>query len=99
MRLWERENNRNTDNEALFRDMITAAYPDCTLVVSGHHVFYKRGDVTEEIPSADALIFDHTIAKAVWGEEKYLATLATLAIIPAEARDAALRELYNTRTK
>lgn len=98
MRLWERENARNTDNEALFREMIQLAYPDADLVVAGHHIFYRRGDVTEEIPSADALIFDHTIAEAVWGTD-YDLVLGHLALTPVETRDVELRRLYNTRTK
>lgn len=96
MRLWERENNRNTDNEALFREMISVAYPDTTLVVAGHHIFVQRGGSTEEIPSADHLIFDHTIAKAVWGAS-YKDALTQLALEPVETRDVLLQHLFQLR--
>lgn len=101
MSLWERENKRNTDNEGLFRDMLQLAYPDTNLVVSGHHIFHRRDASAqhEEIPSADALIFDHTIAKAIWGEAAYMGALTLLAVTPAEDRDALLQHLFITRTQ
>ncbi|MBR1173886.1 hypothetical protein JQ617_07970 [Bradyrhizobium sp. KB893862 SZCCT0404] len=98
MRLWEFENNRNTANEALFKRMLALAYPDVDLVVSGHHIFYRRaGDPQhEEIPSADALIFDHTIAQKVWGDG-YRDVLTTLVIEPVATRDALLQRLFEGR--
>jgi hypothetical protein len=98
MKLWEVENNRNTINEALFRAMVSEAYPDVNLVVAGHHIFFRRdgSDAPEEIPSADALIFDHFIAQAVW-KSNWQNVLAQLALEPAATRDALLARLFNAR--
>lgn len=97
MRLWEIENARNETNEALFRAMIMLAYPDTELIVAGHHIFHKRpGGPAEEIPSADWLIFDITVAKAVWGDDWAL-RLSDLAVTPASMRDRLLRTLFNER--
>jgi hypothetical protein len=98
MRLWEFENQRNADNEALWREMIMMAYPDVDLVVAGHHIFYRRDGERqpEEIPSADAIIFDHKIAQAVWGPH-YKNILAQLACEPVETRDALLKSLFDER--
>jgi hypothetical protein len=97
MRLWERENARNERNEALFRAMILLAYPDTELVVAGHHIFHKRpGGAAEEIPSADWLLFDHTIAKACWGEE-WAFMLQLLACTDADLRDGRARVAFNER--
>lgn len=98
MKVWNTENDRNLNNAALFKAMLTAAYPDLELCVSGHHILYRRAghEHHEEIPSADALIFDHTIAKAVWGD-CYLKVLETLALCPGEDRDRVLKHLYETR--
>lgn len=97
MRLWERENARNERNEALFRAMILMAYPDTELVVAGHHIFHKRpGGAAEEIPSADWLIFDHAIAKAVWGDDWQI-IIGLMAAHPVETRDDELRRMFNQR--
>lgn len=97
MRLWEAENARNERNVALFRAMILKAYPDTELVVAGHHIFHKRpGGPAEEIPSADWLLFDHTIAQAVWGEN-WQHALRLLASTPADLRDDQTRVMFNQR--
>lgn len=98
MRLWEFENNRNSANEALFDAMIRIAYPDTNLVVGAHHIFYRRDGRldAQEIPSADALIFDHFIAQKVWGD-RYKAVLTELALEPVATRDALLRRLFDER--
>jgi hypothetical protein len=98
--LWEFENARNTSNEALFAAMVREAYPDATLVVAGHHIFYRRdGHISpEEIPSADALIFDHFIARKVWGDS-YRDVLTQLALEPVATRDALLSRLFKERLK
>lgn len=96
MRLWEAENARNERNEALFRAMIQMAYPDVDLVVAGHHIFYRKAGATspEEIPSADWLIFDHTIAKAVWGDN-WQCVIGLFAAHPADTRDNEVRLMFN----
>lgn len=96
--LWETENARNSVNEDLFRAMLSEAYPDVNLVVGGHHIFYRRdgSNAAEEIPSADALIFDHFIAQKIW-KENYKSVLAQLAQEPAATRDALLSRLFTAR--
>lgn len=98
MKLWEFENNRNSANEALFDQMLRIAYPDINLVVAGHHIFFRREGYTAsaEIPSADALMFDHFIAKAVWGQD-YLKVLSMLAMEPVATRDAVLQQCFKDR--
>ena len=53
----------------------------------------------EEVPSADTLIFDHDIARKIWGEEEYRKKLVMLALEPVETRDALLKRLYEGRSK
>jgi hypothetical protein len=98
MKLWEFENARNTDNEPLFAAMVREAYPDANLVVAGHHIFYRRdgSNATEEIPSADALIFDHFIARCVW-KDNWQNVLTQLALEPVATRDALLAQLFGER--
>lgn len=98
MKLWEFENARNTDNEALFAAMVREAYPDANLIVAGHHIFYRRDgrDGPEEIPSADALIFDHFIAQRVWKAD-WQSVLTRLALEPVATRDALLARLFGER--
>lgn len=98
MRLWEFENSRNTANEKLFAAMVRIAYPDANLVVAGHHIFYRRdgSDAAEEIPSADALMFDHFIAQRVW-KDNWRSVLTQLALEPVATRDALLTKLFEAR--
>ena len=93
MKLWAAENQRNEDNSELFTSIIREAYDGVTVAVAAHHLIYTRDGVTDEIPSADSLIFDHTIAKKIWGEG-YKTFLSKLAMEPVETRDALLHELY-----
>lgn len=98
MKLWEFENSRNSVNETLFAEMLRIAYPDTDLVVAGHHIFHRRhgNPQHEEIPSADALMFDHFIACKVWGEA-YRDVLTQLALEPVKTRDALLQKLFSER--
>lgn len=82
----------------LYEAILKEALPGTSLVVASHHIFFKRDGVTDELPAADTLIFDHDIAKKIWGE-KYLEVLASLAIEPAEARDALLHQLFTDRNQ
>jgi len=92
------ECKRNTDNIDLFETMIREAYPDTTLVVSGHHIMFVREgqSLPYEIASADTLIFDHYIAQKIW-KDRYREVLAQLAVEPIETRDAVLRSLFFAR--
>lgn len=100
------ENDRNGENADLYKAIIREAY-GVQDVICGHHLVYqvedKRADgftytFVEEIPSADTLIFDHKVAQKIWGNS-YLAVLSHLAMVPPEARDARLKELYDRRAK
>lgn len=94
------ESKRITDNIDLFEAMIREAYSGVKLVVGGHHIMVVREDspLPAEIASADTLIFDHTVAQAIWGDT-YGDVLSTLALTPAETRDVVLRGLYYGRGK
>ena len=89
------ETKRNTDNIDLFEAMIRKVYPDTTLVVAGHHIMYMRAGqpVPFEIASADTLIFDHEIARALW-PDSWIGVLTELASLTPPDRDRRLRELF-----
>lgn len=98
------ENQRNADNSELFKAVIREAF-GVTDVIVAHHLVYVteelRSDsfkyqIVEEIPAADTLLFDHEIAKKLWGED-YLQVLQQLAIQPCETRDHFFRQLYLSR--
>jgi len=100
------ENDRNADSYDLFKAIIKEAY-NCQDVIIGHHLVHvyqdKRPDgftyqVVEEIPSADALIFDHDVAKKLWGDS-YLNNLSALAMEPVATRDKLLASMYAARQK
>lgn len=100
------ENDRNGENSDLYKAIIREAF-GVKDVICGHHLVYeiedKRADgftyqIIEEIPSADALIFDHGVAKKIWGTnwQEVLIHLATVPVKGGE-RDKRLRELYFSR--
>lgn len=97
------ENARNTLNSDLFKAIIREAYGAKDVIIA-HHLVYARDDqfqgstyeTVEEIPSADTLIFDHFIAKKIWGD-KWRDVLAKLAMEPCETRDQVLAELWKAR--
>lgn len=100
------ENDRNSENSKCFKDAIREVY-GVTDVICGHHLIYvaeeQRADgfkyqVVEEIPSADAFIFDHSAAGKLWGE-KWRDNLAALALEPVETRDDLFSKLYYARKK
>jgi len=100
------ENDRNAESNQLFKDIIREAF-GVTDVIIGHHLVYEKADkradgftyqIIEEIPSADALIFDHDVAKKLWGD-KWGSILAGLALEPCTTRDKLLSKLYYGRTK
>jgi hypothetical protein len=101
------ENDRNNENADLYKAIIREAY-GVSDVICGHHLVYqyedKRQDgftyqVIEEIPSADTLIFDHAVAKKLWGEQDYMTYLAALACEPCETRDELLAKFFYGRTQ
>lgn len=95
------ENDRNADSMELFKAIIREVYGVQDVII-GHHLIYvtedKRPDgftyqVVEEIPSADALIFDHAAAKKLWGV-RWKKALTKLAMEPRETREQVLSEMY-----
>lgn len=100
------ENDRNAAGSQLFKDILRECF-NVQDVIVGHHLIYVYRDtradgftyeVVQELPSADALIFDHEIARRIWGEE-YLCKLRELACTPPETRDKVLATLFYGRDK
>lgn len=98
------ENDRNTENSDLYKAIIREVY-GVKDVICGHHLVYqveeKREDgftytFVEEVPAADTMIFDHEVAKKLWGTD-YKANLVRLALEPCETRDTLLGKLYYDR--
>lgn len=87
------ELTRNKANTELFREMVRIAYGRNDPVMVGHHIGFEIGDdfTTEnEIPSADTLIFDHDIMRAVFGE-RYIDVMIECAKRPVGMRDECLK--------
>lgn len=99
------ENDRNADNADLYKDIIREVFGVSDVIIA-HHLVYVAQEVrdgftyqiVEEIPSADALIFDTDCAKKLWGD-KWSINLALLAVTPVAKRDELLRKLYYDRPK
>jgi hypothetical protein len=96
LKLWASENKRNTDNSELFLAILREAYDRIDVAVAAHHIIYTRDGVTDEIPSADYLIFDNDIAQKIW-KSNYKEVLTRLALEPVPTRDALLLKLYRER--
>ena len=101
------ENDRNAESSDLFKAIIREAYGVQDVIIA-HHLVYVREDkradgfayqIVEEVPSADALIFDHGVAKKIWGEDKYINVLTQLVLEPCATRDKLLGQLYHARPK
>ncbi len=97
------ENDRNADCADVLKDIIREAYGVNDVIIA-HHLVYvtveKRNgfdfQVVEEIPSTDTLIFDHEVARKIWGPD-FKAVLVKLAVEPVETRDVLLSEMYYGR--
>ena len=79
------ENDRNADSSDLYKAIIRYVYGVKDVII-GHHMVYEASykdahgftiQQVQEVPSADALIFDHDVAKKLWPKE-YLRHLAHL---------------------
>ena len=85
------ENGRNERHRPVYVKILCLAYNPHEVVI-GHHLLVVpsgRGAAPEEIPSADALIFDHGIMRQVFGD-RALEVMAACAQAPAEAREEVL---------
>lgn len=89
------ENDRNTHHGPVFIDLIKRAFGVDEVVMVGHHFVFEpqqamqKFDLSKlnEIPSADTMLFDHDIMRAVFGD-RALEIMARLSQTPAESRDA-----------
>lgn len=99
------ENDRNFVYADLYKAIIREVYGVKDVII-GHHLVYevseKRSDgftytFVQEVPSADALIFDHGVMKALFGDD-YLAALSNLAVEPTKTRDDLLARFFYGRT-
>ena len=99
------ENDRNAESADLFKAIIREVF-GVNDVICGHHLSYERREkrqdgfiytFVQEIPSADALIFDHDIARKLWGEANYIPVLVRLAQQPIAGRDALLGRMLAAR--
>lgn len=98
------ENDRNARNAPLYKKIIREVYGVHDVIIA-HHLVYvsteKRHDgfvyqIVQEIPSADTLIFDHNVAKHLFGD-CFRSNLAALACEPADSRDALLQRMVDTK--
>lgn len=98
------ENTRNAISADLFKRVIREVY-GVTDVIIAHHLVYVveeahadgfKYQIVEEIPSADTLIFDHGVARKLFGEG-WAAALTRLALEPVETRDALYGQLLDER--
>lgn len=100
------ENDRNGEASDCFKAVIREAY-GVQDVICAHHLVYVKEEtrhdgfkyqIVEEIPSADALIFDHEVARKIWGAS-WDRMLTRFALEPTETRDALFARCYQERTK
>ncbi len=100
------ENTRNAIGSDLFKSVIREVY-DVQDVIIAHHLVYVKTErhadgfeyqIVEEIPAADTLIFDHDIARKLFGPG-FKIELTKLACEPVETRDALFAELLAERSQ
>lgn len=97
------ENDRNADSSELFKSIIREAYGVKDVIIAHHLVYVTTEEregfqyqIVEEIPSADSLIFDHEVARKIWGDG-FKDILMRLVCEPPETRDQLLATLYHAR--
>lgn len=90
----ESELARNHTNKHLYERLLKIAVAGCSVEV-GHHVTIHLGDEDgNEIPSADAVLFDHDIMQKVFGHS-YMSVMLTLASTPTDKRDSVLAAIMD----
>lgn len=98
------ENDRNAESSDLFKAIIRKVYNVKDVIVA-HHLVYVTVEnrdgfdyqIVQEVPSADALIFDHAVAKCLW-PDAWQTNLTKLALEPIPTRDALLATLCANST-
>lgn len=87
------EGRRNKTHAALYTELMKRAIDGADVsVIIGHHLTFEISgnlETENEIPSADTLIFDHDLMKAVFGD-RAVGIMMHLAAVPCEARDELL---------
>jgi hypothetical protein len=95
------ENDRNSVYSPLYKAMIREAF-NCGDVICGHHLIYVARDqrpdgfvyeTVQEIPSADALLFDHCAMRKLFGDD-YKFVMYNLALERTETRDELAAEYF-----
>jgi hypothetical protein len=92
------ENARNHRNAKLFIAMLKEAFKGheiCTM--SSHHICFMLDNdfsTIDEIPSADTLMFDHTIMTRIFGYYAHQ-IMIHLASLPTKERDRFLEQEFN----
>ncbi len=98
------ENVRNAISSDLFKRVIRECH-EVQDVIIAHHLVYVKTErhsdgfeyqIVEEVPAADTLIFDHSVARKLFGVG-FKEQLAQLACEPVETRDALYEALLNAR--
>lgn len=91
------EIERNKRNGEMFTGLLRKAFSDkkdLEVIIAHHLTIEYEGKLAtvDEIPSADTMLFDHDIMKAVFGV-KYRHVMSQLAVMPVDggARDELLK--------
>lgn len=90
---------RNKAHGELFAAIMRIAFGKEDDVSIGHHLsFQPHGDISSlnEVPSADTLIFDHNVMRAVFGDNA-IPVMQRICALPADKRDDELQRLFDTR--
>jgi hypothetical protein len=91
------EEMRNVTATAIFKRFLQQAVGACEVVVAHHIIFIKEGELPNEIPSADTLLFSNELMTAVFGESKARMIMAVLASRPPEIREKVLEDFLNAK--
>lgn len=104
------ENDRNAEHSEFYKAIIREAFGVKDVIIA-HHLVYVTEEIrpdpdhpgktynfqiVEEIPSADTLLFDHEVAKKLWGD-RWKIVLSALAVTPPEERDTLARKFFDAR--
>lgn len=91
------ENKRNRANHRLYERFLRIAVDPKVEVLVAHHIVYLvDGQAPNEIPSADALMFDGGLMTTVFGD-KAKALMLTLVSRPWDERDPVLDDFLQVR--
>lgn len=88
------ENQRNHDDHITFNRFLQKAVGPCEVLVAHHIVFLVGDEEPNEIPSADALMFNPELMGAVFGE-KAMGIMLTLAHRIPELRGKVLKDFLD----